>query len=72
MAYEEAKPLPGLPPPSEPRETPLVADGSGQSGLSGRLGRGTAAALQRIEEQFRQAAAPTVQAALGEAEAPEL
>jgi penicillin-binding protein 1A len=69
MASEEAKPLPGLPPPAEPRET-VVADADGSQildpGNSGRLSPVTADALARMETRFRNAspAPPGKQAAL--------
>jgi penicillin-binding protein 1A len=68
MAYEKPKPLPGLPPPTEPTE-PLVAeadsDGLLDPGASGRLGPETSATLDRLEERFRKASdAPQRQAAL--------
>jgi penicillin-binding protein 1A len=71
MAYEEVKPLPGLPPP-EPAEGDLVAAADGgpeliNPGPSGRLAPETANALGRLEERFRTAteAPPVRQAALG-------
>jgi penicillin-binding protein 1A len=71
MAYEEVKPLPGLPPP-EPAEGDLVATADGgpeliNPGPSGRLAPETANALGRLEERFRTAteAPPVRQAALG-------
>jgi len=68
MAYEEARPLPGLPPPAEAREEPVVADVEGDPGASGRLGANTAEALSRLEGQFREASQTAVlqQAALDE------
>jgi penicillin-binding protein 1A len=75
MAYEEPKPLLGLPPPPPPEETEgaAVAD-AGEApppfdpGASGRLQPETAAALTRLEGRFKEAAgAPMRQAALAPA-----
>ncbi len=61
MAYEEIKPLLGLPPPANERE-PLVAEaGEDESlfdpGASGRLAPETSDALGRLEERLREATA---------------
>jgi penicillin-binding protein 1A len=72
MAYEVPRPLPGLPLPEDTGEH-LVAAADGDAalfdpGASGRLVAGTAAALGRLEERFREAAddEPLRQAALHE------
>jgi len=67
MAYEEVRPLPGLPPPPEVAEEELVAEGETAPALispggSGRLTPETAGTLDRLEARFR-AAAPIRQAA---------
>ena len=71
MAYEEVKPLPGLPPPPPPEEGELVAaaeDGAAliNPGASGRLGPATSNALGRLQDRFRSVIASTAvrQAAL--------
>jgi penicillin-binding protein 1A len=61
MAYEEPKPLLGLPPPADDRE-PIVAEaGDDESlfdpGASGRLAPETSDALGRLEERLREATA---------------
>ncbi|HWT30364.1 MAG TPA: PBP1A family penicillin-binding protein [Propylenella sp.] len=71
MAYEEVKPLPGLPPPPPAEEGELVAaaeDGAAliNPGASGRLAPETSNALGRLEDRFRSviASTPVRQAAL--------
>ena len=64
MAYDEAKPLPGLPPPApvEEAETPVAAAGDTPDaispGASGRLSPDTSAALGRLEERFKSVGRP--------------
>jgi penicillin-binding protein 1A len=74
MAYEQVKPLPGLPPPVAETEEQVVAEGSaGQPvldpGPSGRLAPETVTALDRLQQRFR-SAAPVRQASLRQDEAP--
>ncbi|HEX2255759.1 MAG TPA: PBP1A family penicillin-binding protein [Afifellaceae bacterium] len=71
MAYEEVKPLPGLPPAPPAPDKDLVADAEGgdqliDAGASARLAPETSDALGRLEERFRTVidGAPVRQAAL--------
>jgi hypothetical protein len=81
MAFEEAKPLPGLPPPAPAEDEPdaeavAAADGGVPDvispGASGRLSPETSATLGRLEERFKTVAtpAPVREAALRPAEPP--
>ena len=74
LAFEEIKPLPGLPEPEKPTEE-VVADAKGSDPgfepiASGRLADETSETLSRLEQQFRSAgdALPIQQAALPPAE----
>jgi penicillin-binding protein 1A len=73
MAYEEPKPLPGLPPPALPAPDEQIASaGAAESqlvvrGAASRLPPATSDALGRLEDRFRSAAAAGLrQAALGD------
>lgn len=70
MAYEEPKPLPGLPPPVVPEETEEEAVAAAEGvptllspGASGRLPPETSATLGRLGERFKSVAAPPVREA---------
>jgi penicillin-binding protein 1A len=73
MAYEQVKPLPGLPPPVMATDEQVLAEGEeGQplldTGSSGRLAPETSTALERLQQRFL-TAAPVRQASLPQGDA---